>query len=174
MSKISLRALEPADAELLYNWENDPSIWQVSNTLAPFSRDTILKYIETARHDIYETRQLRLMIDLETEGSETTIGTIDMFDFEPLHARAGVGILIMDKQHRGKGYAKEALLYFIRHAFDVMLLHQLYCNISTSNSASIKLFKVCGFVQCGLKKQWNRSAQGYTDELMFQLINPGV
>ena len=33
---IRLRALEPTDLQLLYKWENDSSIWEVSHTIKPF------------------------------------------------------------------------------------------------------------------------------------------
>ena len=42
---ITLRALEPADVDLLYKWENDTSIWKVSNTLVPFSKHILEQYI---------------------------------------------------------------------------------------------------------------------------------
>ena len=34
---IKLRALEPEDLELLYQWENNDSYWLISNTVSPFS-----------------------------------------------------------------------------------------------------------------------------------------
>ena len=100
---IQLRAPEPEDLECLYRWENDTEIWQVSNTLTPFSRYILKNYIESAHLDIYETRQLRFMIDALSNGSEAkkTIGTIDLFDFEPYHNRAGIGILIGEVSERG-------------------------------------------------------------------------
>ena len=45
--KITLRALEPEDIELLYSWENDTELWQVSNTLAPFSKYVLTQFIES-------------------------------------------------------------------------------------------------------------------------------
>jgi len=36
--KITLRPLEPEDIELLYAWENDMELWEMSNTKTPFSR----------------------------------------------------------------------------------------------------------------------------------------
>ena len=44
--QIVLRALEPDDVELLYNWENNRDIWKISNTQAPFSKYILQKYIE--------------------------------------------------------------------------------------------------------------------------------
>ena len=46
---IRLRALEPEDLECLYKWENDMDLWEVSDTLTPFSLFTLKKYIETCR-----------------------------------------------------------------------------------------------------------------------------
>ena len=63
---IVLRALEPSDIDLLYQWENDKKIWQGSNTLVPFSRYILKQYIENSYKDIYEMKQQRFMIDVET------------------------------------------------------------------------------------------------------------
>jgi diamine N-acetyltransferase len=60
---ISLRAVEPSDLELLYLWENNPLVWHLSNTTAPFSKHILKEYIENAKHDIYVTKQLRLIIN---------------------------------------------------------------------------------------------------------------
>lgn len=172
MINIQLRALEPEDIDLLYKWENDQSIWHLSNTLAPFSRYILTKYIETAHQDIYQAKQLRLMIDLKTKDQETTtIGTIDLFDFDPYNLRAGVGILIGNSAYRGKGYATQALKALIDYAFKILHLNQLYCNINEDNEQSLKLFQNLGFQVCGRKKLWNRISEGYVDEFMLQLIN---
>ena len=74
---ITLRAIEPEDIELLFSWENDPEIWEVSHTLVPYSKYILALYIKNADKDIYESKQLRLMIDT-SEGK--TIGAIDLFD----------------------------------------------------------------------------------------------
>jgi len=60
-TKIKLRAIEPSDIDLLHKWENDRSIWSVSNTITPFSRKDIEEYITSIR-DIYADKQLRLII----------------------------------------------------------------------------------------------------------------
>ncbi|HQB37303.1 MAG TPA: N-acetyltransferase, partial [Bacteroidales bacterium] len=62
--KIRLRALEPEDLEILYEWENNGSFWLISNTMTPFSKYTLKRYLENSHKNIYETGQLRLMINL--------------------------------------------------------------------------------------------------------------
>lgn len=169
--KVRLRAPEPSDIELLYKWENDPAIWEVSNTLAPFSRFQIEEYVLNARQDLLAARQLRMMIDLiENHGIETTIGTVDMFDYDPLNSRAGVGILICDP-YRGQGFAGDAMKTLIKYAFSHLYLHQLYCNISENNSESLRLFESLGFVRCGIRRDWIRRGAGWEHELTLQLVN---
>ena len=166
---IRLRAIEPEDLELLYNWENNNSWWIISNTVAPFSKYTLKRYIRNSHKSIYETGQLRLMIDL-ISGNQT-IGTIDIFDFDPFHNRAGIGILIAEEEQRRKGYASMALKCLTDYCFGTLQLHQLWCNILANNSESIELFQKLGFVQIGIKKDWVKTADGYLDEYMFQLVN---
>jgi diamine N-acetyltransferase len=167
--KINLRALEPEDLELLYEWENNSIYWIISNTVSPFSKYTLKRYMENSHKSIYETGQLRLMIDLVPE--KKTIGTIDIFDFDPFHKRAGLGILIADESERRKGYASMALKCLTDYCFTTLQLHQLYCNILANNCESIDLFRKQGFVESGIKKDWINISGGYLDEHMFQLIN---
>lgn len=89
--QITLRALEPIDVDTLYRWENDPAVWDVGCTLAPYSRKQLWDYVDSYDGDIYSARQLRLMIALP---SGETIGTVDLYDFDPANSRCAVGILI--------------------------------------------------------------------------------
>jgi len=167
--KIKLRALEPEDLELLYNWENNLSYWIISNTLSPFSRYTLKRYVENSHKSIYETGQLRLMIDHIHD--KVSIGTIDIFDFDAFHKRAGLGILIANEEYRREGFATMALTCLVEYCFKTLQLHQLYCNILSNNCESIDLFKKIGFVETGVKKEWIKTVDGYFDEHMFQLLN---
>jgi len=171
---VYLRALEPGDVDLLYKWENNRGIWTVSNTITPFSKYILTRYIENSHLDIYQTRQLRLMIDISDNDKHTvTIGAVDLFDFEPYHLRAGVGILIGNEGYKGKGYASYALEELIHYAFDTLQLHQLFANILVENKTSLKLFQNHGFKKAGIKKHWIKTPYEYKDEYLLQLINPG-
>ena len=161
--------MEPEDLELLYEWENNASYWVISNTISPFSKFTLKRYLKNSHKNIYETGQLRLMIDQFEE--KVTIGTIDIFDFDLFHKRAGIGILIADEASRRKGYGSMSLKCLTDYCFKTLQLHQLYCNILANNCESMDLFKKQGFVQCGIKKDWIKTSDGYFDEYMFQLIN---
>jgi len=165
---VTLRALEPSDIDLLYNWENDRKIWPVSNTITPFSRFVLEQYILNSHLDLYTTKQLRMMIVLQKE--QKTIGSVDLFDFDPGHKRIGVGILI-NKESQGKGYSKEALDLIIDYCFNTLMVHQIFCNINSKNELSVKLFQSKGFEIIGNKKDWLLIDNDYNDEYLLQLIN---
>lgn len=162
--KIQLRAIEPADLELLYLWENDPEVWRVSQTIAPMSRDRLANFIREQRYDIFATRQMRLMIDVD----DVAVGCIDIFDFEPVHRRFCVGILIYANEHRRKGYARRAIEEVKSYARNSLDLKQIWVNIDADNAASIALFESCGFVQSALRKEWINRGGEFVDELEFQ------
>jgi diamine N-acetyltransferase len=168
--KTRLRAIEPADLDFMYSIENDPVIWRVGNTLIPYSRHQLEQYILSSQHDVYAEKQLRLMIEIPLpENGKKTIGVIDLYDFEPHHRRAGVGIFVLPEEQE-KGYATDALRSMIRYSFEVLNLHMLHCNITENNTNSIRLFEKAGFLPCGVRKEWRYLDDHWMDELMFQLI----
>ena len=165
--KINLRALEPEDLDFLYQIENNESFWEVSHTQTPFSKYILKQYLENAHLDIYEAKQLRLLI--EDTSTKKQIGMIDLFDFNPQHKRAGIGILI-HPNYQQQGFASEALSLLINYTFSFLHLHQLFANITTDNKNSISLFTKHNFEKVGIKKDWIFSEGNFKDEILFQLI----
>jgi diamine N-acetyltransferase len=166
---IYLRALEPEDLSFIYKLENNEAMWDVANTQTPYSRFLIRQYLENAHQDIFEAKQLRLAIC--KTGSFDAVGLIDLFDFDAVNNRAGVGIIVEDTTHRQKGYGSEALGLVINYAFKKLQLHQLYANIDLANVASTTLFTNFGFELIGIKKDWIKRDNVYVDEALYQLVN---
>ncbi|MCR5714995.1 MAG: GNAT family N-acetyltransferase [Bacteroidales bacterium] len=171
-NRLKLRAAEPEDLELLYRWENDSDVWQVSDTLVPFSRYHLRRFLENDNHDIFATHGLRLMIDLLPDGPETarTVGTLDLYDFDALNSRAGVGILIADVSDRRRGYAAESLQLLVDYCREVLLLHQVYAYVTEDNAESLALFARAGFIQTGRRLQWMHTPDGWKDQIQFQKL----
>ncbi|MBK5196167.1 MAG: GNAT family N-acetyltransferase [Proteiniphilum sp.] len=166
---IRLRATEPEDLEVLYSWENDTEMWKNGVSIAPFSRFTIRQYLIDSKKDLFIDRQLRLMIEVKETGE--TIGTIDLYDFDPFHRRAGVGILI-DKRFRKKGYGLQSLMLLEAYAFGFLNLKQLYAFIPANNPVSIQLFTKAGYIPAGTLKEWLSSGDSFDDVQVMQKIGP--
>ncbi|MBP3474448.1 MAG: GNAT family N-acetyltransferase [Alistipes sp.] len=162
-----LRALEVEDIEAMYGWENDTEVWRVSGSVAPFSRNVLRRLIDEQQFDIYATRQMRLVIECATSGE--AVGAVDLFEFDPHHRRAGVGIIVAPP-YRRQGYALDALLTLERYAKEVLMLHQLWCSAGADNKASLSLFAKAGYAECGRRREWILSTDGATDEVLMQKI----
>lgn len=166
-NKIHLRPIEIEDLDFLYSIENNELFWEVSHTQTPFSKYVLKQYLENAHLDIYETKQLRLVV--EEVSKKTQVGMIDLFDFNPQHRRVGIGILI-HPNYQNKGFAFEALHLLINYCFSHLNSHQLYANITSDNEKSLSLFLKNNFSKVGVKKDWILSKGKYKDEILFQLI----
>lgn len=162
---LKLRALEPDDLDLVYETENDESLWVYSNNSSPFSKNTLKKFIQNSHLDILEHKQLRLVIS----DFNKPLGFIDLFDYDYINRRVGIGIIIF-KKYRLKGIASKSLNliedYLIKH----VPIHQLYANILSSNIESIALFEKNFYEKVGLKKDWIYYNNIYSDELLYQKI----
>ena len=145
---ITLRALEPIDVDTLFRWENDPSLWSVGVTLAPYS-----------------AKQLRLMVSLSDSGE--TIGTLDFYDFDATNSRCGVGILIATPYQR-QGFGLRALHLGEEFCRKRLSLHQLYCTVGENNLPSRNLFIKAGYKISGRLHSWLRTANTYSDAFIYQ------
>ncbi|MBX2827584.1 MAG: GNAT family N-acetyltransferase [Flavobacteriaceae bacterium] len=166
--KVYLRALEPTDLELLYELENNESIWEVSHTQTPYSKFVLKQYLDNAHRDIYEVKQLRLVICPSND--ERGVGFIDLFDFDPKNRRVGIGIVIFSEADRQQGYAKESLELLCGYTRKHLQVHQVYANITEDNHASIALFEKAGFGKSGVKEDWIRTGGVYKNELLYQKV----
>jgi diamine N-acetyltransferase len=163
---LLLRALEPEDLDTLYRWENDTELWRVGSTLAPYSKFALREYLaKQQQQDIFQTGQLRLMI-IE-KPSTTPIGTIDLYDFDPLNGRAGIGILL-DMPFRRQGFGHQALQLMADYAFEILHLQQLYAHVPLTNQPSFLMLQRAGYEQSGLLKNWLKTPSGYADVAVMQ------
>lgn len=167
--RIYLRAVEPEDLDVMYEMENDPTMWDISSFTVPYSRFVLKQYIESSQSDMFADKQLRLMIIRQADNC--TLGTIDITDFVPLHSRGAVGIAV-HRDYRKEGYASDALHLLCDYAFRFLCVKQLYAQVSADNEASVRLFTSCGFTQTGVLKDWLLTLEGYKDALFMQCLNP--
>lgn len=163
---IYLRPVEPSDANTMLLWENNPENWRVSGTEAPFSLHGILEYINSIQN-FRSSGELRLII-CKNE-TNMPIGTLDLFEANFKHGRAGIGILIADKNERNKGFASEALEIIKHYANEVLEFYNLTANVLEDNESSIALFENAGFELVGVRKNWFYERGKRINERIYQI-----
>ena len=135
---IVLRPMQESDLDFLFEIENNTDNWQYGSEQKQYNKQELLDYIANSKADITVSKQYRFVIDLNS----TLIGFIDLFDYTT--DSAGVGVIIT-KNYRNKGFAKEALNLLTDYAFIILDINQLHATVRKDNLASIKLFTSCGF-----------------------------
>jgi diamine N-acetyltransferase len=141
-NNISLRLTRNIDIPIIYNWENNPENWLVSETVKPYSFEEINLLVDSSE-DIFENGQLRWIIILNH--TKEQIGTLDFFQTDFERKSTHIGILIAKGENRRKGYAKEAIDLAKKYVFTELSFDCLFCSIQSFNRSSIELFKKCGF-----------------------------
>ena len=169
---IHLRKIEPNDLPFLYQWENDASVWADGSNHNPLSQQDLRDYIESTTGDIYKDGQLRLIIEEQSpitndQSPITTVGCIDLFDFDPRNRRAALGMYIAP-EYRGKGVGHEALKQLEEYAFGHLNLRVLYAVISTKNTACTALYRNAGYTPSSVLPAWTLES----DAVIFTSFRP--
>lgn len=160
---VSLRSIEPTDVDLLLGWESDRNLWRVSGGNAPLSRFILWRYLENYNADIFQSREVRMIIEADGQ----PVGTADITDFDPINLRAQVGMMVIPDQ-RGKGIATEALELLKDYAFATLYINQIYAVIDNGNTSSLAMLSKAGFICTATLKQWLRNDEAFTDAVVMQ------
>lgn len=156
-NRLHLRALEPSDADFMYDVENDAQAWRYSDTIAPLSRRILREYALTYEADPFTAGQLRLIIT-ERE-TNTPVGIVDLYEVSQRHQRAFIGIYIC-KDFRGRGYADETIELIEDYAHNSLHLHQLGVKVEDGYSVGEKIFQNRGYELKGNLNDWLSTPDG--------------
>ena len=75
------------------------------------------------------------------------IGNVGLHDIDFIHSRCILGIIIGEKEYRGKGLGKHSWEFITNHAFNMLNLHKIYAYIFEDNISSRKCASACGYIQ---------------------------
>ena len=164
-TKLTLRAPEPSDLEMLYRLENLPDVWDASWPDAPVSRQMLADYLIGYSADIARDHQLRLIAQVGGEA----VGAVDIYDYSASNSRAMVGIAVLP-EWRGKGYGSEMLRQAAEYCRVRLSLHQLCAFVARDNEPSLRLFDAAGFKTSGCLRSWLKRANAYEDAIILQLL----
>lgn len=172
--KVTLRAVERQDLETLHRWANDPEIGRMlGGWHFPGSMDYQETWFTGLKSD---QRNQRFAIEAPDLG---LLGTANLVDIDWKNGHAHHGMLLGDKDMRGKGYGVDVIMAVMRYAFEELRLHRLDGSIIEYNQPSYRAYvEKCGWVVEGRKREWyfrqnrrwDRIIVGVTRDDYFKLL----
>jgi RimJ/RimL family protein N-acetyltransferase len=161
-NKVTLRAIEHSDLNMLHQWANDPTTQDIiGNIHFPSSRDYQTKWLNNIQDD--ELNQ-RLAIETENDG---LIGLSSIMHIDWRNNHAWHGIVLGDKEIRGKGYGVDAVMATMRYAFDEMHLERLDGSIIEYNTVSYSLYcNKLGWKEEGRRRNYYFRKGRYWDQIV--------
>jgi RimJ/RimL family protein N-acetyltransferase len=138
--QVSLRAFEPADAEAVHRWFNNP---EATSTLmeqrSGFSLSDAEAWVGRAMDDSGEDRKYAILV----EGHEQPVGFTALYGLFRQTAPE-LGALIGDEV-RGRGVGRRAEALTIAKAFEEFGAHRVYGRIPAHNEAAKRVVTSLGW-----------------------------
>ena len=159
---VTLRRPKLMDLDQLLLWENNLDNSLFSDNPIFYTKEQIEDFLNSDQ-DIFLDRQIRFMID----SSGSPVGCVDLFEYDMVNSRAGVGIFI-DEKFRNMGFATKALSLLKSICINDYFISNLHANILSSNKTSIQLFERAGFTKNGVKENWIRTENSMLDVWFLQ------
>ncbi len=160
--KVVLRAIEEEDLPTLHRWNSDPELWDLLvGWRFPTSFASLQKWFATLDSDIVNQR---FAIEAPDEG---LIGVANLVDIDWKNNHAFHGMMLGDKDIRGKGYGVDAIMTVMRFAFDELHLARLDGAMIEYNDASVRAYcGKCGWKEEGRARRWFFRKGRYWDKIL--------
>lgn len=147
---VFLRELRESDLEKINMWRNDFDLKKLTLGIRfPITMALDIKWFQTVSSD---TQNKAVYFAIETI-EDKFVGLIQLMSIDWINRTADVGIIIGDKNSRGKKIGYKSLKLLLNYAFNVLNLYKVSSHISELNDISISLFKSCGFIEEGKLKE---------------------
>lgn len=162
LDNLILRTPLLSDLDYLLSWENDLKNNLYTDVPVFYTPSQIEDFLNSD-HDLLLQNQIRYIIELNS----SAVGCIDLYDYDMVNSRAGVGIYV-DSNFRNKGIASKSLELLKSISMEKYLIYNLYADIMSGNKASIKIFEKANFIKNGIKTNWIRTESSFEDVLFYQ------
>jgi ribosomal-protein-alanine N-acetyltransferase len=164
---IVLRILTETDVQGNYSkWLNDPEITEFnSHGRFPMTIDKLKQYVRNSNES-----GTALVLAVVNKNTHEHIGNISLQAINWIDKNAEISFLLGEKKYWGKGIMYEAGSMLIKHGFDILNLHRIYCGTSFDNKGMQKLAEKLGFIKEGVRKEAMFKKGKYLDVVDFGLV----
>lgn len=162
--KINLRAVERGDLEQLVRWRNDPVIFRGFFSTFPLSLGAQADWYE----DLLRRIDKKLFVIEAKDGQ--AVGTIGFDHIDWKNQKAEFGNMLVDKGHRGCGYASDATRTALRFGFEQMNLNRIYLEVYAWNQEAVQLYQKSGFKIEGVLQQAYFTEGKFNDTVLMAIV----
>lgn len=147
--KITLRAFELEDSEIVRKWRFDFDNYDYFYEFTPISRYSNEIWVQNTLK-----KQSEINFIIEDNKSNTPIGMISIINIDCRNQKCEMGrVLIGNKKFRGKGIGLEGVNLLINYAFNHLNMRKVYCEVFADNAIALSLYKKVGFLEEGVLKE---------------------
>jgi RimJ/RimL family protein N-acetyltransferase len=161
---VRLRAIEPEDGDTLHAWNLDSETARLVDFVwPPGSLAAARAWAQKMALQEIKDDQIHCAIE---DRSGVLVGVINAHTVDRRAGAFRYGIAIR-AEYRGRGYASEAILIFLRYFFEELRYQKVTVNIYACNPASIWLHERLGFTLEGRVRRVIYTHGRYFDELYY-------
>ena len=133
------------DAELIRDLKNnEKAALLLGGIHHPYTTEDIERWIE-----FHNSHPNEVLLVVEDKSAGKLIGHVGLYKIDRVAKKTEYGILLADDDSRGKGYGTKATKLMVDYAFHILGMHKVTAEVLSENTASIAMFKKCGFVVDG-------------------------
>ncbi len=165
---LALRPLRADDAEAMWHLATDPAGRRMTGTRADVSREEVEDWCAKAAGFVD-----RFDWAITAPDSDEMLGEIVLNDLDP-HARSANIRLGLRPGHRGRGYAREAMILVLQFAFtprpEGLGLHRVSLDVLSINPRAFALYESLGFVAEGRLRDAHLDGSWYCDSIVMGML----
>ncbi|MCX6022867.1 MAG: GNAT family protein [Chloroflexi bacterium] len=161
-----LRAVEPSDWQTYLAWnQDDEAARRLYHIPFPESPEAVMHWTEQEAKRMHDSDSFRFVIE-NRDGH--VVGSIGSQNCDRRAGTFSYGINI-GKDHRGKGYAAEAILTILRYYFHELRYQKVTVTVYSFNQPSIRLHEKLGFTLEGQLRRMGFTNGRHFDHRLYGL-----
>ena len=164
--RVVLRAVERADLEALWRWQNDLELWLLTSERAP--RPTSFAEFQAAYDRDRESPGAEVTFAVEADGR--LVGRCVLFAFDDLARSAKIGVTLGERADRGLGYGRDVVRVLLAYGFRTRNLHRISLDTLATNERARRAYRAVGFAEEGRLREAAWVDGRYVDVVLMGVL----
>jgi RimJ/RimL family protein N-acetyltransferase len=165
--KVCLGPMLKADAPIIFNWRNRVDVLHQDGLYRPLSQGNFDDWFNGIGRD-----PSRVVFSIRRQGDLNFLGYIQVVNINAAYRTADLGIMIGEKDNRGKGYGQEALRLCVEFCWKELNLQRLGLIVVGENPAAVRTYEKVGFEREGVMRRSCYVNGEFRDTTFMSVLRP--